>query len=64
VHVAVGMGEGYAENDDGGEADDEESESAHGADLAGYVRGRRHGSSLSLRLGDPIRWIYEARGGP
>jgi hypothetical protein len=51
VDVAVGMGEGDAENDDGSEADDEESESAHGTNLARNVRDRRHGSSLSCDWG-------------
>ena len=51
VDVPVGVGERNAEQHDGGEADDKQSEAAHGTNLARWVRGWRHGSSLDCSLG-------------
>ena len=46
ANIAARMGEGHAEDDEGGEADDEQTEAAHGADLAGWIRGWVHNCSL------------------
>ena len=46
LNIAVRMREGHAEDDEGGEANDEQTEAAHGADLAGWIRGWVHNCSL------------------
>ena len=55
ANIAARMRKRNAEDDEGGEADDEQTEAAHGADLAGWIRGWLHSSSLSCDWGDPTR---------
>jgi hypothetical protein len=50
MNVAMRMREGHAKNDDGGQADDKQTEAAHGTDLAVWIRGWRHNCSLEFAI--------------